>query len=302
MFRAHVNIQQINYTNILIEKMTKKQRNFTQAPLPFMGQKRRFLKQVKEVLSNCPDNATYVDLFGGSGLLSHTIKQYYPNATVVYNDYDNYSFRLKNVDNTNKLIADVRAILVNCPKDKKVPIAEKQLILKRVRKEESQNGYVDYITLSSSILFSMKYVQSFEELEKETLYNCVRMSEYYVDNYLDGLTIESVDYKVLFKKYSQQPNVIFLVDPPYLSTEVGTYKNYWKLKDYLDVLDVLNGTNYVYFTSNKSNIVELCEWMSNKSAHYNPFAGSTTSTVHSQLNYNSSYTDIMLHKVNYEFK
>ncbi len=267
-----------------------------------MGQKRRFLKQVREVIDNCPNNATYIDLFGGSGLLSHTIKQHYPNATVVYNDYDNYSYRLKNVENTNKLIADVRAILVNCPKDKKVPVAEKQLILKRVHKEEFQNGYVDYITLSSSILFSMKYVQSLKELEKETLYNCVRMSEYNVDNYLDGLTIESIDYKELFEKYKDQQNVIFLVDPPYLSTEVGTYKNYWKLKDYLDVLDVLEGTNYIYFTSNKSNIIELCEWMSDKPALYNPFAGSTTTTMHSPVNYSASYTDMMLHKVNYVFK
>ena len=213
--------------------MTKKQRKFTQAPLPFMGQKRRFLKQVREVIDNCPNNATYIDLFGGSGLLSHTIKQHYPNATVVYNDYDNYSYRLKNVENTNKLIADVRAILVNCPKDKKVPVAEKQLILKRVHKEEFQNGYVDYITLSSSILFSMKYVQSLKELEKETLYNCVRMSEYNVDNYLDGLTIESIDYKELFEKYKDQQNVIFLVDPPYLSTEVGTYKKLLEAKGLL---------------------------------------------------------------------
>ena len=282
--------------------MNTKTKKFTQAPLPFMGQKRRFLNQVKTVLENCPDNAIYVDLFGGSGLLSHTIKQNHPNATVVYNDYDNYRLRLQNVAQTNKLITDIRLILANSPKDKRIQEPERSLILKRVLQEEQTAGYVDYITLSSSILFSMKYVQSYKHLEKETLYNCVRMSDYDTNGYLDGLTVESMDYKVLFEKYKEANNVIFLVDPPYLSTEVGTYKNYWKLKDYLDVLDVLNGTNYVYFTSNKSQIVELCEWMQNKPALYNPFAGSTTSTVNNHMNYNSSYTDIMLHKVNYEFK
>lgn len=282
--------------------MTQKSKIFTQAPLPFMGQKRRFLKQVKAVLSNCPEDATYVDLFGGSGLLSHTIKQQFPKATVVYNDYDNYRLRLSNVENTNKLIADIRTIVANCPKDKRIEPTVKSLILARVLKEEKKNGYVDYITLSSNVLFSMKYVQSYTELEKETLYHCVRNSDYTVDNYLDGLVVESADYKDLFTKYNTASNVLFLVDPPYLSTEVGTYKNYWKLKDYLDVLDVLNGTNYLYFTSNKSHIIELCEWMSNKPALYNPFAGSTTSTVNNQMGYNSSFTDIMLHKVNYEFK
>lgn len=282
--------------------MTLKSKRFTQAPLPFMGQKRRFLNQVKAVLSNCPDNAIYVDLFGGSGLLSHTIKQHYPNANVVYNDYDNYRLRLDNVSNTNRLISDIRAIVAECPKDKRILEPQRSLIIKRVQQEEQTTGYVDYITLSSNILFSMKYVQSYAELEKETLYNCIRMSDYNADNYLDGVIVESLDYKELFSKYQYQNNVVFLVDPPYLSTEVGTYKNYWKLKDYLDVLDVLNGTNYIYFTSNKSNIIELCEWMANKPALYNPFAGSTTSTVNNQVNYSASYTDIMLHKVNYEFK
>jgi 16S rRNA G966 N2-methylase RsmD len=282
--------------------MTLKSKKFTQAPLPFMGQKRRFLNQVKEVLSSCPDNAIYIDLFGGSGLLSHTIKQHYPNAKVIYNDYDNYRLRLDNVSNTNRLISNIRAIVAECPKDKRILEPQRSLILQRVLKEEKATGYVDYITLSSNVLFSMKYVQSYAQLEKETLYNCVRLSEYNADNYLDGVIVESLDYKELFSKYQNQNNVVFLVDPPYLSTEVGMYKNYWKIKDYLDVLDVLNGTNYIYFTSNKSNIIELCEWMANKPALYNPFAGSTTSTVNNQVNYSSSYTDIMLHKVNYEFK
>lgn len=282
--------------------MTKKTKKFTQAPMPFMGQKRRFLNQVKEVIATCPDNAIYVDLFGGSGLLSHTIKQQYPKAKVVYNDFDNYRLRLENVEKTNQLLADIRLILVDSPKDKKILEPQRTKILNRVRQEEALNGYVDYITLSSSIMFSMKYVLSYQALEKETLYNCVRMSDYITEGYLDGLTIESTDYKVLFEKYKSKPNVIFLVDPPYLSTDVGTYKNYWKLKDYLDVLDVLKDTNYIYFTSDKSNIVELCDWMSNKPALYNPFEGSTTKTVHSPINFNASYTDTMLYKINYEFK
>ena len=238
--------------------MTQKSKVFTQAPLPFMGQKRRFLKQVKAVLDNCPENATYVDLFGGSGLLSHTIKRHYPNAKVIYNDFDNYRKRLENVDSTNELINDIRAIVSECPKDKRIVDPQRSLILKRVLQEQNNIGYVDYITLSSNILFSMKYVQSYDALAKETLYNCVRSSPYEVGNYLEGITVESSDYRELFNRYKSDKNVVFLVDPPYLSTESGTYKNYWKLKDYLAVLDVLDGTNYMYFTSNKYHIIELC--------------------------------------------
>lgn len=43
------------------------------------------------------------------------------------------------------------------------------------------------------------------------------------------------------------------VDPPYLSTNIGSYSmGYWRLPDYLDVSKVLTGDWYVYFTSNKS--------------------------------------------------
>ena len=275
--------------------MELKKRNFTSAPLPFMGQKRKFLKQFKPALENYSSTATYVDLFGGSGLLSHTVKSLYPNATVIYNDYDNFSLRLKNVDKTNQLISDIRVILKDYPKDQRITGDKRDQIFKRVEQEE-KGGYVDYITLSSSILFSMKYVLSLEQLQKETLYNTVRQSNYDVDGYLDGLIIVSECYKELFAKYKDIENVIFLVDPPYLSTDVSTYKNFWKLRDYLDVLEVLNGTKYFYFTSNKSSIIELCEWIETKTPMSNPFTGATTKTMNATVTFQASYTDIMLYK------
>ena len=275
-----------------------KKKIFTSAPLPFMGQKRRFLKEFKKALEHYPHDAIYVDLFGGSGLLSHNVKQLYPSAKVVYNDFDNYSERLANVDKTNSLIAQIRDLVGDYPKDKRIIEPLRTRILDAVYQAEI-SGYVDYITLSSSLLFSMKYVLDYDALSKETLYNCVKSSAYDVTGYLDGLEVVSVDYKELFDRYKDCTNVVFLVDPPYLSTEVGTYKNYWKLRDYLDVLNVLNGTRYFYFTSNKSNIVELCQWISTITP-YNPFEGATVATTSNHMNHNSSYTDIMLYKVNPE--
>jgi site-specific DNA-adenine methylase len=144
----------------------------------------------------------------------------------------------------------------------------------------------------------MKYALSFEKMEKETLYNCVRQSGYDATGYLDGLEVVSLCYKELFIKYKDLSNVVFLVDPPYLSTDAGTYKSYWKLRDYLDVLQVLDGTKYFYFTSNKSSIIELCDWIETKTPMSNPFTGSTTATMNATVNYNASYTDIMLYKGN----
>nr|DAF53120.1 MAG TPA: DNA adenine methylase [Siphoviridae sp. ctLdn10] len=47
---------------------------YNSAPLPFVGQKRMFAKDFKKVLEHFPDGTTFVDLFGGSGLLSHITK------------------------------------------------------------------------------------------------------------------------------------------------------------------------------------------------------------------------------------
>lgn len=277
-------------------------KNYTQSPLPFQGQKRKFLNHVKQVLANSSEDAIYVDLFGGSGILSHTVKQLNPNAKVVYNDYDDFSKRLASVAQTNVLLDKIRAITNGLPKDKLIPEVHKLKLLELIKDEECRLGYVDYITLSSSLLFSAKYVTNYNDLAKQTFYNNVRQSNYETDDYLAGVEIVHQDYKELFDQYKDLDNVVFLVDPPYLSTDTSTYNsnNYWKLKDYLNVLDVLVNTNYLYFTSNKSQIVELCQWMEDRTsiAEVNPFSGSTTVCINTTLNHSAKYTDMMLYKLN----
>lgn len=272
-------------------------KQYLSAPLPFVGQKRMFAREFIQVLKRYPDDAVFVDLFGGSGLLSHITKYQKPGATVVYNDFDNYRQRLENIPRTNVLLDRIRAVVASVPRRKFLPKKTKETILRLIEQEEHRYGYVDYITLSSSLLFSMKYATNLEELRKETFYNTVRKCDYNPClDYLDGLEIVSCDYKELFNKYKDMPDVVFLIDPPYLSTEVGTYTMNWGLSDYLDVLQTLVGTNYIYFTSNKSSIIELCDWIGKNNALGNPFIGSEKVEFNAHMNYNSSYTDIMLYK------
>ena len=163
---------------------------------------------------------------------------------------------------------------------------------------EKETGFVDFVSISSSLLFSMKYETSLEGLKKQTFYNNVRLNDYSTANgYLDGIEVVKGDYKEIFERFKKEKNVLWLVDPPYLSTDCATYNNqYWKLGDYLDVLRVLQGTNYVYFTSNKSSIVELCEWLGDGRVTVNPFIGAPKITVKENMNFNTSYLDIMLYK------
>ena len=271
-----------------------KAKSYTSAPLPFMGQKRKFIKAFKRVLASYPDDVTIVDLFGGSGLLSHVAKREKPFAKVIYNDYDGFHRRLEAIPHTNALLARIRAITDVLPRGKVIPQPYRGLILDLIAQEE-QTGFVDYITLSSSLLFSMKYANDMAELSKETFYNTVRKADFNADGYLDGLTVVCKDYKQLFNEYRDTHGVLFLVDPPYLSTEVGTYTMSWKLGDYLDVLTILQGHDFIYFTSNKSQIIELCEWIGRCRINRNPFEHAQRVEVNTTLNYTSKYTDIMLY-------
>ena len=70
---------------------------------------------------------------------------------------------------------------------------------------------------------------------------------------------------------------------------------YWKLSDYLDVLTVLTGHDFIYFTSNKSSIIELCEWLGRNRTVGNPFADCRKVEFNATMNYNASYTDMMLY-------
>lgn len=272
---------------------------YLSAPLPFVGQKRMFAREFIKVLEQFKDKTVFVDLFGGSGLLSHITKHQRPDATVVYNDFDGYRRRLEAIPQTNALLADLRAIAKDIQHHKPITGVARERILERIIREERQTGYVDFITISSSLMFSMKYQLSVEGMKKETLYNNIRKADYQLcPDYLDGLTITSCDYKELYLRYKDVPDAVFLVDPPYLSTDVCTYKMYWRLSDYLDVLTVLNDHSFVYFTSNKSSIVELCQWMGKNRTLGDPFEGCVKSEFNAHMNYNAGYTDMMLYKRN----
>lgn len=274
----------------------QKQTVYTSAPLPFQGQKRRFIGEFRKALSQFPDAATFVDLFGGSGLLSHVAKRERPDARVIYNDFDDFHLRLENIPRTNALLARIRNLVGGgISKGEQIPQEQRVCILEEIRKEE-ETGFVDYITLSASLLFSSRYVRSFDELGKENLYNSIKQTDYVADGYLNGVEIVKADYRELFAQYKDTENVVFLVDPPYLSTDTKTYKCYWKLADYLDVLKVLEGHAYIYFTSNKSQIIELIDWFTRTQFDTNPFAGAQRREINVTINKQAKYTDIMMFK------
>lgn len=155
--------------------------------------------------------------------------------------------------------------------------------------------------MSSSLLFSANYVTNFDELKASTLYNNVKQSNYDVkaSEYLHGLEIVKRDYLELFNQYKDVLGVLFVVDPPYLTTDTKTYlsNQYWKLADFLNVINVLNQSNFIFFTSNKSSLIELCEWLNANHNINNPFENAVLKTHETQLNPQSKYIDMMFTRI-----
>lgn len=142
----------------------------TQAPLPFAGQKRRWIKQLAPIIQSLPDDCTIVDVFGGSGLVSRLCKDIHPAARVVYNDYDNYSERLLHIEETEQLRQEVVSILAPLQHHARVPDEYKDLLLHAIQAHADRYRYVDWVSLSVWVLFANHFAYSLSDLASRGFY------------------------------------------------------------------------------------------------------------------------------------
>lgn len=243
--------------------MEQKKKTYSTPPLPFRGNKRYFVKEFRKVLQNLKDIEVVVDLFGGSGLLSRAAKDVLPHARVIYNDFDGYSKRLENIERTNEILDLILPFVEGVETSKRVPDEKIKKILD-VLYEQEKKGFVDYITIASGLLWSGQFATTLEQLSKHPFYNGLRRSPISAEGYLDGLEITCKDFRELFEEYKDCEKVLFLLDPPYLQTDMDSYHNsdFWTLAETLDVVRMMMGSKFIFFTSDKSDIPELLDWLS----------------------------------------
>lgn len=276
-------------------------KTFKQAPLPFIGQKRMFLKHVEIVLNKHIDGEgegwTIVDVFGGSGLLSHTAKQLKPKATVIYNDFDGYAERLNHIDDINRL----RQIIFNClhgiiPKNGRLSKEIKEEIINKIN---DFKGYKDLNCLASWLLFSGQQVGSVEALFAKDFWNCVRQSDYpTAEGYLDGIEVISESFHKLIPRYQNQDKVLLLLDPPYLCTRQESYKQatYFDLIDFLRLIN-LTKPPYIFFSSTKSEFIRYLDYIQeSKTDNWESFDGYERIVVKASASKDGIYEDNMIYK------
>lgn len=260
-----------------------------------------FLKYVKVLLDKYIDGEgegwTIVDVFGGNGLLSHTAKQLKPKATVIYNDFDGYTERLKHIDDINRL----RQIIFDnlhsvIPKNGRL---SKEIKAKIINKINNFNGYKDLNWLASQLLFSGQQVGSFEALFAKDFWNCVRQSDYLTaDGYLNGIEIVSESFHKLIPRYQIQEKVLLLLDPPYLCTRQESYKQatYFDLIDFLRLIN-LTKPPYIFFSSTKSEFIRYLDYMQeSKTDNWQAFEGYKRIVVKASASKDGIYEDNMIYK------
>lgn len=275
--------------------MEQKKKTYSTPPLPFRGNKRYFVKKFREVLSDFHDIEVVVDLFGGSGLLSRAAKDVLPHARVIYNDFDGYSKRLENIERTNEILDLILPFVEGVETLKRVPDEKRKKILD-VLYEQEKKGFVDYITIASGLLWSGQFATTIEQLSKHPFYNCLRRSPISAEDYLDGLEITCKDYHELFDEFKDKENVLFILDPPYLQTDMDSYHNsdFWTLGETLDVVRMMMGSKFIFFTSDKSDIPELLDWLSENTSGFD-------FVKEAEIHKRTSYSDKIHHYEDYMY-
>ena len=200
--------------------------SYKSAPLPFMGQKKNFLESFRRILLQkaIENDVVILDVFGGSGLLSHHLKRWYPHNKVVWNDFDNYQSRLALAPITQaiKQALEARFDFKRFSKSKALPQEIRAQILEVFAHFIQQYGEqnIDFITLSSYFLFAGLYAHNFDEFQsiRGQFHNRYSYKTIETQGYLAGVTRESMDFRALLEKYAHTKTLLVL-DPPYLQTE-----------------------------------------------------------------------------------
>lgn len=273
---------------------------YRQAPLPFTGQKRRFLTLYKRLLHECipADGAgwTVLDVFGGSGLLSHIARHELPAATVIYNDFEDYATRLTHIDDTNRLRRQLLVALADVPHNGRLPPAVRAVVHNLIR---GFDGFVDYDALSAWLLFSGKVASRLDSIMRNSNYNRVRQTDYpTAAHYLDGITVIRADYRDLLPRYTGQPRVLQVLDPPYVNTTQDGYHkaDYFGMVAFLQLMRMVRPP-YIMFSSTRS---EFPAWLDlTLQEHldgWQNFTGYRTATLKATLNQSATYEDNVVYK------
>lgn len=247
---------------------------FRQPPLPFLGNKRNHLKNIKSVVDmmffsgSINKETIFLDVFGGSGLISHNLKFWYPNNEVIYNDFDNYQARLSIVEETE--IIRQKSLDICGYYKKGISMQMSKVQKNEIIKILEKYNVLDTITLSTYYCFSSNYYFDRQSLYKNIKYIRIPKLPIQYKDYLKGVEIVGMDFIDLLERYKNVENKLLILDPPYLQTEIGNYKQHFTLKQFINLFKYVKKP-YLMFGSEKSDILDFLDFFKDYNTCFNDF-------------------------------
>ncbi|WP_174832224.1 hypothetical protein [Snodgrassella sp. ESL0324] len=271
---------------------------FKQSPLPFTGQKRYFIKSFCEVLNDniqgLGDEWTIVDVFGGSGLLSHHAKRLKPHARVIYNDFDNYAQRLKHIDDINRLRQQLAEVLKGIPRKNKIDPKTHALIIETIK---NFDGFIDVDCVWAWLLFSGNQAESLNQIYTQpVLYNRLRKSDYPdAKDYLTGVEVVSKSFDELLPEYVNNEKTLLVLDPPYLFSEQISYRKSkdFGLVSFIKLMELIRPP-FIMFSNYRSEILDYFDYQIKRNDER--FLNYKYTSISAPLNNVGFYRDNMIYK------
>ena len=255
----------ITLINIFIfNKIMKSKTVLKKPPLPFNGNKKNWFKYFqqafKDDLFNIKDNTIIIDLFGGSGILSHWFAHQYPHNKIIYNDYDNYMsiYTSDNINKLNELLNKIRNIIISKGIKKAEKIDDTTEIFELI-KQYYQN-YEENYKISNLLTANLCYNNGKLHIKTQLFNKVIKENYEYNENYIinqKNIQIIHEDYKNVIEQFKDNNNIFYILDPPYLATEKCYYNDFWGIDNNIDVIRLLMFNKCIIFESDKSQILSL---------------------------------------------
>lgn len=254
--------------------------------IPFIGSKYRYKNKIYNILNGVgfdfQKEWIIFDIFGGSGALSLIFKSLCPNSKIIFNDYDNIITNNENInvidnsiDTANKIINEIKESLKTYTLNKNYKFNDKEtIIINNILNKynnEITNDYIVNRILSSQLCFNSRHINK----KTSEYFNKIKKNgtPLYYKNFKD-IEIKHNDFEDMFKfiinNFNNKDNILILLDPPYLYTDVkdAYHMEKWNLSKYLKIITFINKNPnfyYIMFEGNWSKLDDLFDFINDNS-------------------------------------
>lgn len=234
--------------------MASKNRDFREPPLAFSGNKKYWAAELMDEAALLPAGATVWDVFGGSGVCARCIKDARPDVRVIWNDFDNYSERLRHIAESEELRKTLYrrfgGIGDASPQDSDFcrPLSsdEARAFHEACVAHHQRFGFFD--DLLARRWSTIGVPKGFYDLNNppKVLYSKVPRRPLKVaeaERWLDGLEITRCEASQL----PIQDGDFVILDPPYVETACSEYRGSGTLPPLRDAYDILRRCKFILF-------------------------------------------------------